>query len=143
MSIKPAKKSLPLDSVKAQHQAIKKAMRVFFEESGLDPQYVSFKFSDDMPELNGSARGRAALQPKGFMMSASHHTSGDPAKQGAVLDAVEKFTEENPLEGFKTYATYFTCVSAKTWEDVAAGMNEQFERLGSKARVDISPFKAR
>ncbi len=118
-------------------------MLAFLEENGLDPKYASIAFSNNIGELDGSATSIEVLQPKGFRVSASNHCGADMEKCGTVMALMDKFVKAPPLEGFRTYVGFRNNVSAMTWEDVAAGMNEQFKRLGSNAKVDMSLFLVR
>ncbi len=143
MPTKPTKKTSTAETYKQQENAIKKAFKAFAKENGVDPKYLSIDFSNNIGVLDGSASSIEVLQPKGFRVTPSSHTGVDMEKMGAVIILMDKFVSDNPLEEFKTYKAFRNNVSAKTWEDVAAGMNEQFERLGSAARIDMSLFKSR
>jgi hypothetical protein len=126
--------------IRSQFRALESAMKTYLQEKGIPLEWVHFQFSNNMSELEGSASSFEALKPKGFMV---RPTVSDIEKIVALHEAVYDFTTTNRLEGFKTFATHRNCISAMTWEDLASGMNAQFERLGSKARVDMSVFRNR
>lgn len=127
---------------------VKNAMRTFAAEKGINPDYLQFSFSNDIGVSDGSAASIEVLRKKGFHVysraTASVFNADNFEEQitapGRLMNA---FVREEPLEGFKTYVAFRNSVSAATWEDLALGMNEQFKKLGSEARVDVSLFKSR
>ncbi|MDX2074114.1 MAG: hypothetical protein SFX19_07105 [Alphaproteobacteria bacterium] len=127
----------------AQRDAITAAVGVFFEEKGIDPTALSFHFSANIGEHDGSAASIDALGGyKGFKVTPSD-TAAIPQDYAAISGLMQELAADNGAHSFKTYKVHRTMAGAMTWEDLAQGLNDQFARLGSSAKVDLSAFKAK
>lgn len=124
---------------------IARAMDEYFRDKGVDPELLTYFFSNDMKE----DQAEPVINEKGFSINFGDkffELMAQPDSRETIAKASHEsmaLANDNPLEGFRTYVADNTNHTAKTWEDVVAGLNKRFEMLGSQVRINPDLCKTR